>query len=214
MKLSKLLDMKLNENSYELPELGFSYNSLEPYIDEETMREHHLKHHSGYVDNLNDALMEYPHLRQPLEHIFHNIESYNMVVRNNAGGVWNHTFFWKLLSPDKTTLSGKLKLDILKKWGSIDAFKKEFIDAGKLQFGSGWVWLIHNSYYDTLEIVTTPNQDNPLMKSSLNTPIIGCDVWEHAYYLKHKSDRGKWISTFFDVINWDYANYIYSKLLT
>jgi Fe-Mn family superoxide dismutase len=144
-----------------------------------------------------------------LEDILKNINSYNTDVRNNAGGVYNHTFFWNLLSPTQTLPTGKLKMDILSQWGSIDDFIAEFIEVGKKKFGSGWVWLVWNEVEEGLKIISTPNQDNPLMFDGM-IPIIGCDLWEHAYYLKHKSNREGWLNTFFKILNWDYASKVYN----
>jgi Fe-Mn family superoxide dismutase len=211
MKLTELLEMVNSGDMYKLPNLPYSYDGLEPYIDERTMKEHHLKHQAKYIENLNNELEDTPQLRKPLEEIFENIEAYNTAVRNNGGGAWNHTFFWNLLSPTKTIPSGKLKMNILSQWGTMEDFMKEFKDVGLKRFGSGWVWLVFNKSNNKLEIVSTPNQDNPLMMEGL-IPIIGCDLWEHAYYLKHKSNRGNWIDTFFEIMNWDFAGNIYKEL--
>ena len=212
MKLTELLEMEDYGRVYELPELPYEYDALEPHIDEETMIEHHTKHQAKYVENLNKELEDLPQMRKPLEEIFQTIQSYNTAVRNNGGGVWNHTFFWNLLSPTEIQPSGKLKMDILSQWGTMEDFQAEFKDAGLKRFGSGWVWLVFDTDTSKLEIVTTPNQDNPLMMEGL-IPIIGCDLWEHAYYLKHKSNRGKWIDTFFKILNWDFAGSTYTKNL-
>jgi len=212
MKLTELLEMEEFSRVYELPELPYPYDALEPHIDTETMREHHLKHQAKYVENLNKELDEYPQLRKPLEEIFENIEAYSTAVRNNGGGTWNHTFFWNLLSPTTQTPSGKLKMDILSQWGEMEDFMAEFKDAGLKRFGSGWVWLVYSEKSSKLEIISTPNQDNPLMMDGM-LPIIGCDLWEHAYYLKHKSNRGKWIDTFFEILNWENAGETYTKNL-
>lgn len=212
MKLTELLEMEDHGRVYELPELPYEYDALEPHIDEETMIEHHTKHQAKYVENLNKELEDLPQMRKPLEEIFQNIQSYNTAVRNNGGGVWNHTFFWNLLSPTQTLPNGKLKMDILSQWGTMEDFQAEFKDAGLKRFGSGWVWLVFDTDTSKLEIVTTPNQDNPLMMEGL-IPIIGCDLWEHAYYLKHKSNRGNWIDTFFKILNWDFAGSTYTKNL-
>lgn len=212
MKLTELLQMEEFSRVYELPELPYPYDALEPHIDTETMREHHLKHQAKYVENLNKELDEYPQLRKPLEEIFENIEAYNTAVRNNGGGTWNHTFFWNLLSPTTQTPSGKLKMDILSQWGNVEDFMAEFKDVGLKRFGSGWVWLVYNTNDNELEIISTPNQDNPLMMDGM-LPIIGCDLWEHAYYLKHKSNRGKWIDTFFEILNWETAGENYTENL-
>jgi len=212
MKLTELLEMEEFSRVYELPELPYPYDALEPHIDTETMREHHLKHQAKYVENLNKELDEYPQLRKPLEEIFENIEAYSTAVRNNGGGTWNHTFFWNLLSPTTQTPSGKLKMDILSQWGEMEDFMAEFKDAGLKRFGSGWVWLVYSEKSSKLEIISTPNQDNPLMMDGM-LPIIGCDLWEHAYYLKHKSNRGKWIDTFFEILKWENAGETYTKNL-
>ena len=212
MKLTELLEMEEFSRVYELPELPYPYDALEPHIDTETMREHHLKHQAKYVENLNKELDEYPQLRKPLEEIFENIEAYSTAVRNNGGGTWNHTFFWNLLSPTTQTPSGKLKMDILSQWGEMEDFMEEFKDAGLKRFGSGWVWLVYSEKSSKLEIISTPNQDNPLMMDGM-LPIIGCDLWEHAYYLKHKSNRGNWIDTFFEILNWENAGETYTKNL-
>ena len=212
MKLTELLEMEDHGRVYQLPELPYEYNALEPHIDEETMIEHHSKHQAKYVENLNKELEDLPQMRKPLEEIFQTIQSYNTAVRNNGGGVWNHTFFWNLLSPTQTQPSGKLKMDILSQWGTMEDFQAEFKDAGLKRFGSGWVWLVFDTDTSKLEILTTPNQDNPLMMEGL-IPIIGCDLWEHAYYLKHKSNRGNWIDTFFKILNWDFAGSTYTKNL-
>lgn len=212
MKLTELLEIESGGEMYSLPELPYSYDALEPHIDKETMIEHHSKHQAKYVENLNKELADLPQMRKPLEEIFKDIQSYNTAVRNNAGGVWNHTFFWNLLSPNPTTPSSELKMDILRRWDTMEDFQTEFKDAGLKRFGSGWVWLVYNEKVGGLEIISTPNQDNPLMMDGM-LPIIGCDLWEHAYYLKHKSNRGNWIDTFFEILNWDFANKWYNKVV-
>lgn len=212
MKLTELLEIESGGEMYSLPELPYSYDALEPHIDEETMIEHHSKHQAKYVENLNKELADLPQMRKPLEEIFKDIQSYNTAVRNNAGGVWNHTFFWNLLSPNQTAPSSELKMDILRKWDTMEDFQTEFKDMGLKRFGSGWVWLVYNEKVGGLEIISTPNQDNPLMMDGM-LPIIGCDLWEHAYYLKHKSNRGNWIDTFFEILNWDFANKWYNKVV-
>jgi superoxide dismutase, Fe-Mn family len=212
MKLTELLEIESGGEMYSLPELPYSYDALEPHIDEETMIEHHSKHQAKYVENLNKELADLPQMRKPLEEIFKDIQSYNTAVINNAGGVWNHTFFWNLLSPNQTAPTSELKMDILRKWETMEDFQAEFKDAGLKRFGSGWVWLVYNEKVDGLEIISTPNQDNPLMIDGM-LPIIGCDLWEHAYYLKHKSNRGNWIDTFFEILNWDFANMWYNKVV-
>jgi Fe-Mn family superoxide dismutase len=209
LKMMKLVELLEYPHIYKLPPLPYDYDALEPHIDAETMKEHYIKHQKGYVDKLNSEFEDYPHLRKPLDDILKNINSYNSNIRNNAGGVWNHTFFWNLLSPTKTLPHGRLKLHILRQWQSVDLFIKDFIEAGKMHFGSGWVWLVFNSKKNSLEIISTPNQDNPMMLHSELKPIIGCDLWEHAYYLKHKSNKEAWLNAFFEILNWDYSLSLY-----
>lgn len=201
--LKEFLEMETDVVKYELPRLPYEYDALEPHIDEETMREHHLKHHQGYVNKLNGELEDTPYMGKPIVEILKNIESFSQGVRNNGGGHYNHSLFWKLLSPNKTEPTGKLKVELITKFGTIEDFESEFIDAGLKRFGSGWVWLVVNED-GNLKITTTQNQDNPLMFG--DTPVIGCDVWEHAYYLKHKSNRENWLQTFFEVLDWERAN--------
>ena len=206
MNFKDLIEIHGKHSAIELPELPYSYDALEPHIDEETMREHHLKHQRKYVDTLNEEIDGTPAGQRGLEEILGDIGAYNDVIRNNAGGVWNHSFFWPLLSPKPVNPSGELVLHIIKTWGSLDDFKGKFKEAGLKRFGSGWVWLVQ-SRDGELSIITTKNQDNPLMfPNNRYTPIIGCDLWEHAYYLKHKSNRGAWIDTFFEILNWEEAN--------
>lgn len=207
MKLKEFLDFE-GRDVFELQPLPYEYDSLEPNIDKETMIEHHTKHQQKYVDNLNKALDEKPYIKKDLISIFSNIRVYSDDIRNNAGGVWNHQFFWPLLSKKKTKPNGKLSDDLVRVFGSIEDFKEQFKEAGLAQFGSGWVWLVKTG--EGLKIITTPNQDNPLMTLG-GKPIIACDVWEHAYYLKHKSNRAKWIDTFFKVLNWEQADKNYNS---
>lgn len=207
MSLRNLIEIHGDFSAHQLPELPYGYGDLEPHIDEATMREHHLKHQRKYVDTLNDEIDGTPASQRGLDEILGDITAYNDAIRNNAGGVWNHSFFWPLLSPNKTNPSGGLELAITKKWGSIDEFKQEFKAAGLKQFGSGWVWLVKDNESGELKIIGTKNQDNPLMfPNNRYTPIIGCDLWEHAYYLKHKSNRGEWLDTFLSILNWETAD--------
>lgn len=209
MKLAELLEIEEYSRVYQLDELPYSYDALEPHIDAETMQEHHLKHHAKYVENLNNELEDTPHLRKSLEEILQNINSYSNAVRNNAGGVFNHNFFWKILTPSPTLPTGTLKMDIISEWETIEDFLVEFKEAGLMRFGSGWVWLVYNK--SKLEIITTANQDTPMMFGEM-IPIIGCDLWEHSYYLKHKSNRGDWIDVFFNLLNWDFAGSVYTEI--
>ena len=167
---------------FTLPPLKYSYDALEPHIDAQTMEIHHTKHHQAYVDNLNKAL---PENTKSLEEILENISTYPVVVRNNAGGHWNHSFFWEIMGPNAGgEPGGELAEEINKSFGSFEKFKEEFENAAKTRFGSGWAWLVKTS--DGLKICSTPNQDNPLMDLAevKGVPILGLDVWEHAYYLK------------------------------
>lgn len=208
--LKEFLQIEEDGTKYELPSLPYDYSDLEPHIDEETMKEHHLKHHQGYVNKLNGELEGTPHIGKPIQDILKNIESFSQGVRNNGGGHYNHSLFWNLLTPNKNEPVGKLKVQLISKFDTIDDFESQFKEAGLKRFGSGWVWLVVDEN-GKLKITTTQNQDNPLMFG--DTPIIGCDVWEHAYYLKHKSNRGGWLDTFFEVLDWEQANTNYVQAL-
>jgi superoxide dismutase, Fe-Mn family len=209
MKLKEYIEYA-GELRYELQPLPYEYDALEPKIDEATMREHHTKHQQKYVDKLNEALDGTPYMGQSLETLFLNARALPDDIRNNAGGVWNHQFFWSVMTPvlEMTEMSDNLADAIVRDYGSIEDFRETFKETALNHFGSGWVWLVKSS--GRLRIVTTPNQDNPLMHRA-GTPIIGCDLWEHAYYLKHKSDRGKWVDTFLKVCNWNQASKNFSK---
>lgn len=199
--------------AFELPQLPYAYDALEPHIDRETMNIHHTKHHNTYVTNLNKALEGHADLQgKSLEELISNLdavpESIRTAVRNNGGGHANHSLFWKILSPNGGgTPSGELLEAINKKFGSFDAFKEEFTKAATGRFGSGWAWLVVNN--GELEVTSTPNQDSPLMEGK--TPILGLDVWEHAYYLKYQNRRPEYISAFWNVVNWDEVAKLYSE---
>lgn len=185
-----------------LPQLDYAYNALEPYIDAQTMEIHHSKHHQAYVDKLNAALEKYPDLQdKPLEYLLKDLnsipEDIRIAVRNNGGGHYNHSLFWKIMAKDAAPASGKLKEDIEAKWGSMDAFKEEFSNAAATRFGSGWAWLSIDSNKQ-LVITSTANQDTPLMEGL--TPIFCLDVWEHAYYLKYQNRRPEYVKTWIDHI--------------
>lgn len=201
--LQGLNDLK---SPFTLASLPYAANSLEPFIDQETMTIHHDVHHQKYVDTLNDNLKE---KGVSLLEIFKSASQKSAKVRNNAGGHWNHAFFWEILSKQESnnTMPAGLKKEIEKTFGSIKKFKADFETKGKDQFGSGWVWLIRNSK-GMLEITATPNQDNPLMNdvSVRGFPILGADVWEHAYYLKYRSERAKYLESFWSVVNWKRVN--------
>jgi len=189
---------------FSLPSLTYSYAALEPFIDSQTMFIHHTKHHQAYINNLNKAL-ESDTTKRGLEEIIKSISTYPAAVRNNAGGHYNHTLFWSILSPDTDTKpSNALKEAITKQFGSIDSLKTLLNQAAMKQFGSGWAWLSVNQE-GQLFISSTPNQDNPLMDMAekRGTPILGIDVWEHAYYLKYQNKRGDYISAIWNVINWN-----------
>lgn len=192
---------------FTLPKLGYDYKSLEPYIDALTMEIHYTKHHQAYVTKLNEALAKEPSLKgKSLDFLVGNInqhpESVRTAIRNHGGGHWNHSFFWTLLKTG-TQPGEKTQKSIVRDFGSMDEFKKQFEKAAAGQFGSGWAWLIKSG--DKLVITSTPNQDNPLMDIApvKGTPVIGLDVWEHAYYLKYQNKRADYIQAFWQVLNWE-----------
>jgi superoxide dismutase, Fe-Mn family len=189
--------------AFSLAPLPYANNALEPHIDATTMEIHHDRHHNAYVTNLNNAVAGKPEESLSIEEIVKNISKYPAPVRNNGGGHYNHTFFWNILAPNaggKPT--GDLATAIDKKFGSFDALKEEFAKAGVGRFGSGWAWLIVKD--GELAVSSTPNQDNPLMDVAevKGTPILGLDVWEHAYYLKYQNKRPDYIAAFWNIVNW------------
>ncbi len=191
--------------AFELPALSYSTDALEPHIDKATMEIHHGKHHQAYVDNLNKALMGTDGENQSIEDLQKNISKYPMAVRNNGGGHFNHTLYWSVMSPNGGGVpSGDLAKAIDESFGSFDEFKKKFAEAGTTRFGSGWAWLSVGSD-GKVQVSSTPNQDNPLMDIAeiKGTPILGMDVWEHAYYLKYQNKRPDYISAFWNVIDWN-----------
>lgn len=189
---------------YELKPLGYAYNALEPVIDAETMEIHHSKHHQAYVDNLNKAIAGTEMDKMPLLDLFKKASTLPAAVRNNGGGHYNHTFFWQLMtSPSKSGApSAELLAAINAKFGSLDAMKTQLNQAALSRFGSGWGWLVKSD--KGLEITSTPNQDNPLMDVAdiKGTPLIGIDVWEHAYYLKYRNKRADYLNAWWQVVNW------------
>ena len=191
--------------AFELPKLQYAYDALEPHIDARTMEIHHTKHHAGYTNNLNNAIAGSALENQSIEDILTNLDMSNMAVRNNGGGFFNHSLFWEIMNPeDKGRLSGPLKEAIEAEYGSFDGFKEAFSKAAATRFGSGWAWLcVHKG--GKVEICSSANQDNPLMPgvSCGGYPILGLDVWEHAYYLNYQNRRPDYISAFFNVINWN-----------
>ncbi|MEC1261188.1 superoxide dismutase SodA [Bacillus swezeyi] len=199
--------------AYKLPELPYAYDALEPHIDKETMNIHHTKHHNTYVTKLNDAVAGKQDLEsKSVEELVANLdavpESIRTAVRNNGGGHANHSLFWTLLSPNGGGApSGELAEAIDKKFGSFDQFKEDFAAAAAGRFGSGWAWLVVNNR--ELEITSTPNQDSPLSEGK--TPILGLDVWEHAYYLNYQNRRPDYIKAFWNVVNWDEVARLYSE---
>tara|TARA_R110001592_G_scaffold47167_1_gene149649 strand:- start:217 stop:825 length:609 start_codon:yes stop_codon:yes gene_type:complete len=191
--------------AFELPELGYAHDALEPNIDARTMEIHHGKHHQGYTNNLNNAIAGTDLEGKSIEDILGNLDMSNGAVRNNGGGFYNHSLFWTVMNPeDRGYLSGDLKDAIEAAFGSKDAFIEAFSKAAATQFGSGWAWLcVHPG--GKVEVCSTPNQDNPLMPGVTcgGTPILGLDVWEHAYYLNYQNRRPDYISAFFKVVNWN-----------
>jgi Fe-Mn family superoxide dismutase len=190
---------------FTLPELPYGYDALEPTIDATTMQLHHSKHHQAYVDKLNEGVAEDPSLAGlSLEDILSRISSLPKKVRNNGGGHWNHSFFWETMAPGGNPPAGRLAEMIDQTFGSFNAFKTKFNEAGIGQFGSGWVWLVADSE-GGLTVTATPNQDNPLMDDAAvkGVPILGNDVWEHAYYLKYNNRRADYLAAWWDVVNWE-----------
>ncbi|WP_024620089.1 superoxide dismutase [Metaclostridioides mangenotii] len=205
--LTNSIALAPNQNAFKVKPLPYAYDALEPYIDKETMILHHNKHYQAYVDNLNKALEKYPELyKYSLVELLQNIDTLpkdiQKTVLNNAGGAYNHGFFFDIMSPDKTEPSEELRVSIERDFGSFENFKEQFKQASSSVFGSGWAWLVKDSS-GKLSIVTTPNQNSPV--SDNLTPVIGLDVWEHAYYLKYKNVRADYIDNWFNVINWKQA---------
>ena len=204
--------MSVTQYEFELPPLGYDYNALEPHIDAETMQIHYTKHHQAYVNNLNAAVKGTPMEDKTLEEIIKSPDK-NMAMRNNGGGHWNHSFFWKLLSANGGgEPTGKVKQAIETKFGSFAEFKTQFTAAATSRFGSGWAWLCKQAD-GSVEICSTPNQDNPLMPDAQTCggkPILGLDVWEHAYYLHYQNRRPDYIAAFFNVINWQEVENLYN----
>ena len=191
--------------AFELPKLPYSVDALEPYIDAQTMTIHHTKHHQTYITNLNSALEKHPELAdKSLEDLLSDLnavpEDIRTAVRNHGGGTWNHNLFWEIMAPKATVTPTPELMKMLEgSFGSFDNFKTEFEKAANGRFGSGWAWLVKQG--DGLAIVSTPNQDNPL--SDGLTPVLGLDVWEHAYYLKYQNRRAEYVSNWWNVVNWD-----------
>ncbi len=188
---------------FTLPKLPYSYNALEPHVDAKTMEIHHTKHHQAYTDKLNTAIEGTPLENLSIEELLANASEHSAVIRNNGGGFYNHTLFWSVMSPDGGgEPTGDLADAMLEEFGSFDAFKRQFSDIAAAQFGSGWGWLVLGK--GSLQIGSTPNQDNPLMDAVelSGTPLLGVDVWEHAYYLKYQNRRPEYLEAFWNLVNW------------
>jgi superoxide dismutase, Fe-Mn family len=199
--------------AFELPKLTYAYNALEPHIDARTMEIHHSKHHQAYVTNLNNAVNGTEMEKLSLEQLMATISKYPAAVRNNGGGHYNHSLFWEIMTPGADARpSGEIAAAIDKELGGFDKFKADFIQAGATRFGSGWAWLCVKAD-GTLSVCSTPNQDNPLMDIAdcKGQPILGMDVWEHAYYLNYQNRRPDYMNAFFNVINWKKVNELYLK---
>ena len=196
----------LHSTVFSLPPLPYAYDALEPHIDKMTMEIHHTKHHQAYITNLNKACEE-AHINSTIDELVANVSQYSATVRNNGGGHWNHSFFWKLMKPHAGGPPvGGLGEAIKASFNSFDEFKTKFNEAGMKRFGSGWAWLVKDKS-GMLQIGSTPNQDNPLMDVSdfKGHPVIGIDVWEHAYYLKYQNKRADYLTAWWNLINWDEA---------
>ena len=199
---------------FELPKLPYDVAALEPHIDAKTMEIHHGKHHQAYVNNLNNAVKGTPAEGKSLEELLANMSNYSAAVRNNGGGHFNHSLFWTLMAPNAGGQpTGPLMDAIVSTFGSFDAFKEQFANAGATRFGSGWAWLIVHE--GKLVVTSTPNQDNPLMDLAevKGTPILALDVWEHAYYLHYQNRRPDYISAFWSVVNWTKVNELYQAAI-
>ncbi|NSW44477.1 MAG: superoxide dismutase [Bacteroidales bacterium] len=212
-------NLKIKESGlsypYEVPTLNYAYNALEPYIDALTMEIHLTKHHGAYVSNLNAAIKGTEMEKIPLLDLFKNMSKYPMAVRNNGGGHFNHTLFWQIMTPNGGgTPSGKLAEALNNTFGSFEKFKETFENAAKTRFGSGWAWLAVDEN-KKLFVSSTPNQDNPLMDvaEQKGVPILGIDVWEHAYYLKYQNRRPDYIASFWNVINWKEVERRYEEII-
>ena len=221
-KIETLLEVDLNSKEKLISEikkisidkLPYNYDELERFIDSETMKTHYNKHYKGYVEKLNVELEKVKGKDLDLEEIIEKISKFNNVVKNNGGGAFNHALFWKMLSPKKQEISDPILSKIQKDFGSLEKFKEQFSEEAKTKFGSGWSWLILTKN-NRLKIVTTSNQDNPLMNTEKENgyPLLGLDLWEHAYYLKYKNKRDEYISNFWKVVNWGFVNDLYTTQL-
>lgn len=201
---------------HELPQLKYDYNALEPYVDGLTMTIHHTKHHQTYINNLNAALEKYPEFAdKDVKELLTNLdalpEDIKQPVINNGGGHYNHSLFWNMMTPNGSGKpSGNLEEAINKKFGSFENFKDVFAKAAATRFGSGWAWLVVNSQGE-LEVMSTPNQNNPISEGLI--PVLGLDVWEHAYYLKYQNKRPDYVTNWWNVVNWDEVNRLYNEAI-
>ncbi|MCY0969620.1 superoxide dismutase [Chryseobacterium wangxinyae] len=197
--------------SFELPKLGYSYDALEPTIDAKTMEIHYLKHHQAYVDNLNKAIEGTDLSELSIEDVCRN-GAEKPAVRNNGGGHFNHSLFWEILTPGGSSTPVGNVSNAIENYGGFEKFKTDFADAAKTRFGSGWAWLVKNED-GSVSVTSTPNQDNPLMPiaDTKGTPVLGLDVWEHAYYLNYQNRRPDYVTAFFDVVNWDKVEELFNK---
>jgi len=207
---------KENTSKFEFPTLPYSYDALEPYIDKTTMEIHYSKHHRAYYDNFMKAIAGTEAENMCIKDIFANISKYPVAVRNNGGGYYNHKLFWENMAPkgENGEISTELKEAIIKRFGSLEEFEKLFEEAAKTRFGSGWAWLILDENKD-LQVVSTPNQDNPLMDiaDKKGTPLLALDVWEHAYYLKYQNRRPDYVNAFWNVVNWTVVSSRFEKTM-
>ncbi len=206
-KANGLADKSIENAPFSLPNLTYDYKALEPHIDALTMEIHHSRHHKAYIDNLNKAVQNTDFANKTLEELLANVSKLPVVIRNNGGGHWNHSFFWKVVGPAVGSKPAKnLESQIIKDFGSFDNLKTEFNKAAMSRFGSGWAWLVFKD--GKLQIGSSANQDNPLMDVSelKGTPILALDVWEHAYYLKYQNKRVEYVNAFWNVINWDFVS--------
>jgi superoxide dismutase, Fe-Mn family len=211
---SKLTDFKFNGQSKQLP-LPYAYNALESTVDAKTMEIHYSKHHAAYTKNMNDATATTDYATKPLFQIFTEIEKYPVPVKNNAGGFYNHLFFWTIMTPESGDKPhDDLTQAINKSFGSLDKFKEAFSNAGKKQFGSGWAWLSVDEHQN-LVVSSTPNQDNPLMSTSeiRGIPVLALDVWEHAYYLQYQNRRADYADSFWKIVNWKEVSRRYDEAI-
>jgi len=211
-KINKYIRSNSKMAKFELPQLPYSYDALEPYIDKMTMEIHYTKHHNAYVTNLNKAIEGTENEGKSLEELFKLISKLPIAVRNNGGGHWNHSLFWTLMKQNGGgNPTGKIADAINSEFGSFNEFKTKFNNSAATRFGSGWAWLLVQD--GKLVVSSTPNQDNPLMDVAevKGLPILGLDVWEHAYYLKYQNRRPEYIENWWNVVNWDKVNELYSK---